>query len=54
MCPLTDTKVVILGQEPYYQGNADGLAFSYKDGFRAGQGIQALDVILAEIENRLL
>ena len=50
LCPYEDTKVVILGQEPYYQGNADGLAFSYKDGFRAGQGMQALDVILAEIE----
>jgi uracil-DNA glycosylase len=50
LCPLTDTKVIILGQEPYYQGNADGLAFSYKDGFRAGQGMQALDVIFAEIE----
>lgn len=50
LCPYTDTKVIILGQEPYYQGNADGLAFSYKDGFRAGQGMQALDVIFAEIE----
>jgi uracil-DNA glycosylase len=50
LCPYTDTKVIILGQEPYYQGNADGLAFSYKDGFRAGKGMQALDVIFAEIE----
>jgi len=50
LCPFDNTKVIILGQEPYYQGNADGLAFSYKDGFRAGQGMQALDVIFAEIE----
>lgn len=26
-----DIKVVIIGQEPYYNGNADGIAFSCKD-----------------------
>lgn len=50
LCDSDRVKVVILGQEPYYQGNADGLAFSYKNGIRMGQGMQALDVILAEIE----
>ena len=28
MCALEDTKIVIVGQDPYYDGNADGLAFS--------------------------
>jgi uracil-DNA glycosylase len=51
LCPHGQVKVVIIGQEPYYQGNADGLAFSYKNGFRMGQGMQSLDVILNEIEN---
>lgn len=27
-CPLDDLKVVIIGEEPYDNGNADGLAFS--------------------------
>ena len=31
--PLTDVKVVILGQDPYHQpGQADGLAFSVREG----------------------
>jgi len=50
LCPFDKVKVVIIGKEPYYQGNADGLAFSYKDGIRQGKGIQSLDVILDEIE----
>jgi uracil-DNA glycosylase len=28
LCPLDMTKVVILGQDPYHDGSADGLAFS--------------------------
>jgi len=51
LCPFDKVKVVIIGKEPYYQGNADGLAFSYKKGERKGQGVQSLDVILDEIEN---
>lgn len=51
LCPFDRVKVVIIGKEPYYQGNADGLAFSYKDGIRQGQGMQSLDVILDEIEH---
>lgn len=35
---------------PYINGVADGLAFSYKDGLRQGNGMQSLDVILDEIE----
>jgi uracil-DNA glycosylase len=50
LCPFDKVKVVILGQEPYYQGNADGLSFSYKNGLRMGVGKQALDVIFDEIE----
>lgn len=50
LCPYGQVKVVILGTEPYPQGNADGLCFSYKGGLRQGNGIQSLDVILDEIE----
>ncbi len=33
LCPLNDTKVVILGQDPYHgPGQAEGLCFSVKDG----------------------
>ena len=32
LCPFDDTKVVIIGQEPYHDGKADGLAFSSKNG----------------------
>lgn len=33
LCPLDETRVVILGQDPYYKpGRADGLAFSVKRG----------------------
>jgi uracil-DNA glycosylase len=50
-CPYGQVKVVIIGKSPYYQpGVADGLAFSYKDGFKHIPGTQALDVILDEIE----
>lgn len=30
LCPLPKVKVVILGQDPYHNGNADGIAFSCK------------------------
>lgn len=52
LCPFNQTRVIILGQDPYYNGVADGLCFSYKEGIKAGIGInQSLDVILHEIEN---
>jgi len=31
LCPPSKIKVVILGQDPYHDGNANGLAFSNKD-----------------------
>jgi uracil-DNA glycosylase len=50
MCPPTYTKVIIVGQNPYYQhGVADGLAFSYLDG-KPQNTRKALDEILDEIE----
>jgi uracil-DNA glycosylase len=42
--PLDSVKVVILGQDPYYNGNATGLSFACKNNvskslFKIGQGI---------------
>lgn len=51
LCPFDKVKVIILGKEPYPNGEADGLAFSYKNGQALGTGKQSLDVILDEIEN---
>lgn len=48
-CPFNRVKVVILGQDPYHNGVADGLCFSYKNGLQA-KGMQSLDVIIEEIE----
>lgn len=43
------TKVVILGQDPYHDGSADGLAFSYLNGSK--KPVQkSLDLIVKEIE----
>lgn len=50
LCPYGQVKVVILGQDPYYNGQADGLCFSYKNGQKQGDKMQSLDVILKEIE----
>lgn len=50
LCSPQHCKVIILGQNPYYQpGVADGLAFSYKTGIKQVR-TQALDIILEEIE----
>jgi uracil-DNA glycosylase len=49
LCSFEHTKVVILGQDPYYNGSANGLAFGYKDKVRAADK-QSLDMIFAEIE----
>jgi len=51
LCPYGQVKVVIVGQNPYHNGQADGLAFSFKDGKPAGSTKQALHVILDEIES---
>ena len=41
-----DTKVVILGQDPYINGEANGLAFSIKEGFKIAPSLkQILDAI---------
>lgn len=57
---LTHTKqvkVIILGQDPYHDGSANGLAFGFKDGWKEGQkGVtlkplpKSLDVIFREVE----
>jgi uracil-DNA glycosylase len=51
LCPHGQVKVIIVGQDPYYDGSADGLAFSYKDGKKPQQTKKSLDVILEEIED---
>lgn len=43
------TKVVIVGQDPYYDGVADGLAFSYLNGAKKLVP-KSLDVIYKEVE----
>lgn len=52
LCPFDKVKVVILGQDPYHNGVADGLAFSFRGGQRQSVGKkQSLDLILKEIED---
>jgi uracil-DNA glycosylase len=48
LCPYGQVKVVILGQDPYHDGQADGLAFSYKNGLSNKK--QSLEIILDEAE----
>lgn len=43
------TKVVIIGQDPYHDGSADGLAFSYKHGSKKPVS-KSLDIIIKEVE----
>jgi uracil-DNA glycosylase len=50
LTPFNKVKVVILGQDPYYNGQADGLAFSYKDGESLGNTKQSLDILWEEME----
>jgi len=48
------TKVIILGQDPYNDGSADGLAFSFNQGERYKEDVmKSLDVILQEVERDL-
>lgn len=49
LCPFDNTKVVILGQDPYASSHADGLAFSSKQ----ADTPKALEVIFKEIYNDL-
>lgn len=46
LCPLNKTKVVILGQDPYHDGSAHGLAFS-----TLGKVTPSLRVIFRELQN---
>lgn len=48
LTPFETVKVVILGQDPYHDGNADGLAFSCKNNISP-----SLKVILEEIDREL-
>ena len=48
LCPVNNTKVVIIGDEPYYDGNATGLAFGNKDLLKVST---SLTNIFKEIEN---
>jgi uracil-DNA glycosylase len=50
VCPLDDLKVVILGQDPYHDGSATGLAFCNK-----GKVIPSpsLKNILSEVKNQI-
>jgi len=43
------TKVVILGQDPYHDGSANGLAFGFKDDSKK-RPAKSLDVIFKEVE----
>jgi len=48
----TQVKVVILGQDPYYDGSANGLAFGFKDDSKKRPS-KSLDVIFKEVERDL-
>lgn len=51
LCPLTDVKVVIIGQDPYHgPGQAEGLCFSVKDGVAIPPSLQN---IFKEVQNDL-
>ncbi len=50
LCPFNNVKVVILGQDPYYDGTANGLAFGYKNGEKPAKYEKSLDIIFQELE----
>lgn len=50
LCPIDKLKVIIIGQDPYYNGLANGLAFGYKDGMLHRQTRSSLNIIFEEIE----
>ncbi len=51
ICPFNKTKVIILGQDPYTDGSANGLCFGYKDGVKASGRLKSLDIIFRELED---
>ncbi len=50
LCPFDKVKVVILGQDPYYNGQAMGLSFSVPDGVKLPPSLRK---IYKEIEDNL-
>jgi uracil-DNA glycosylase len=52
LCTFEHTKVVILGQDPYHDGTADGLAFSYLHGVKKKHD-KSLDLIYIEVERSI-
>jgi uracil-DNA glycosylase len=50
LSPFDKTRVVIIGQDPYHDGCADGLCFSYKLGKKPPGKRKSLDIIFDEIE----
>lgn len=50
LSPFDKTKVVIIGQDPYYNGQANGLAFGLKDRIGLNKPKQLIDVIWEEME----
>ncbi len=50
LTPPTTIKCVIVGQDPYYDGTANGLAFGYKDSIKPQGKDKSLDIIFKEME----
>jgi len=48
LTPYSEVKVVIIGQDPYHNGNADGLAFSSKDALRLPPSLDKIYEALEE------
>jgi uracil-DNA glycosylase len=51
MTPINEIKVVILGQDPYPDGNADGLAFSCRE--RVSKSLLAIMAQIPGYENKI-
>lgn len=53
LTPFNEVKAIIIGQDPYYDGTADGLAFSYKSSHIADNKDykKSLDIIWDELED---
>jgi len=49
LCAFHQTKVIILGKDPYIDGSANGLAFGFKDDSKKLSS-KSLDIILKEVE----
>lgn len=52
LCSYEHTKVIILGQSPYHDGMASGLAFGYLDGCKK-QYEKSLEIIYKEVERSI-